>query len=173
MSIERDIINTTNVSDSELKERFEKDLKRKELKSRLVTVLDRGLTGDRLHVELPPDVYGEWVPNDKMEIYRMQSMGYSIDKIYASKRALHSDGTEGTSIVADAIFMTCPMENKELIDEIKIEQYNTANSPRGGKQKEELDFMAEARNVGLPSEMKSRVDPATIESIKDALTSTT
>lgn len=165
-------INLTTKSEQELlAEHKAKQEARAELKARLVTVYSRGVVGDRLSVELPPDLYGEWVPADKLEIYRMQSMGFEIDTQYASKRALHDDGTGGESRVADVVFMTCPMETKEVIEEIKRENYDSANNPRGGKQKEERDFIAETNSVGLPSQMKSRIDPLTVDNIRDALSS--
>src|SRR5690242_7548495 len=43
---------------------------RAERKARLATILDRGFVQDRLTVELPPDVHGEWVRNDPLEIQR-------------------------------------------------------------------------------------------------------
>jgi hypothetical protein len=164
--------NLTEKSDaelvSELKARQEK---RAAAKAKLVTVLDRGVTGDRIQVELPADKYGEWVPNDKMEIYRMEAMGFHVDTEYASKRALHDKGGDGTSIIADTIFMVCEKETKELIQEIERERYEAANSPRGGRQKEERDFANEAKQVGLPDATKSRIDSTNLSSIKAALDS--
>jgi hypothetical protein len=164
--------NLTEKSDaelvSELKARQER---RADLKAKAVRVLDRGVTGDRQQVELPDDKYGEWVPDDKMEIFRMEALGFHVDKEYASKRALHDAGGDGTSKIADTIFMVCDREMKEVIDEIERERYEAANSPRGGKQKEERDFASEAKQVGLPDATKSRVDSTTLSGIKAALDS--
>lgn len=140
---------------------------RNERKAKLVSVLDRSVAGDRLRVDLPDNVYGEWFPNDKLEIYRAEAMGFKVDEEFACKRALHDDGTGSKSIVGDVIFMTCPRETKELIDEIRKEQYEAINSPRGGRQKEERDF---ANNSELPTQMKSRVDSVNVEQIRAAIT---
>lgn len=161
-------VNLTNKSDQDL---IAEVKRRQELKAKLVTVLDRGLVIDRLHVPLPADVYGEWFPNDKVEIYRAQSMGFEIDTKYAKNRALHDDGTGDKAIVGDAIFMTCPREVKEIIEEIKREQYIAANSPKGGKQKEERDFASQANSVGLPAKLDSRIDSTNVDHIRAALTS--
>jgi len=115
-----------------------KELTRVEKKARIATILDRGVVGDRLNVDLPNDRYGEWVPKDNVEIYRMQALGFEIDKEYAKARALHSDGTEGASVVGDVIFMTCHKEVKDLIEEIKRENYDRVNAPR--RSKEEIDY---------------------------------
>lgn len=159
-------------SDTQVMKEHKDKMDRKDLKAKLITVLDRGVTRSRLDVnrELPPGVYGEWFPNDKMEIYRAESMGFKIDYEYANKRALHDGGPNGPAIVGDAIYMTCPLEVKEVIDEIRREQYEAANNPKRGKQKEERDFQAEAQQVGMPDQIKSRVDSATVENIHAALT---
>lgn len=167
MSTNKVDVNLTSKSDAEL---LDKVRARQELKAKMVTVLSRGVVHDRLHVETPDDVYGEWVSNDKSEIYRMQTLGFEIDKKYARQRALHDEGAGDTAIVGDVIFMTCPREVKEVIDEIRLEQYQSANSARGGRQKEERDFDSDTANVGLPSQIKSRVDSATVDNIKAALT---
>lgn len=165
-------INLTEQSDAELEATFKELQRRRDLKARLVTVLDRGQVGDRLHVDLPPGVYGEWISKDKMDIYRVQSMGFEIDNIYATKRALNDDtaaGAEGAT-VGDVIFMTCPREVKDLIDEIKKEQYQENNNPRRGKQKEERDFEHTAEAEGMPVQIKSRVDGVNADNIRNALT---
>lgn len=164
-------INLTNETDHTLVENTKK-LDRAEIKRRMVSVLSRGVTLDRQQVPLPEDKYGEWVPNDKVEIYRMQSMGFEIDTKFAAQRALHEgQGTGGASIIGDTIFMVCDRVYKDVIDEIRRESYEAANRPRGGQQKEERDFANEASAIGLPSELKSRIEATTVEDIKNALNS--
>jgi hypothetical protein len=97
-------------------------LTRSQKKAKLVEVLDRGITVDRLKVDLPPELYGEWVPNDPGEIARMETLGFEIDKEYSPKRSLHGSGS-GEGRVADVIFMTTSRETKELIDEIRNEKF--------------------------------------------------
>lgn len=140
---------------------------RSEKKARLATILDRGMVGDRLHVELPDDKYGEWVPNDKVEIYRMQSLGFEVDKEYAKRRALHNDGTEGISIVGDVIFMTCDRDTKDIMEEIKRENYDRVNSLKGAK--EEKDYSNNLKNTVTPSLVNSSTEIVDNDAIKDAL----
>ena len=92
-------------------------------KARLVRVLERGRVADRLHVDLPSDVHGEWILNEQMAITTARLKGFEIDDKYAVKRGLHTDGT-GKPIVGDVIFMTMPMEDKELLDEVARDMYN-------------------------------------------------
>ncbi|KKM76313.1 hypothetical protein LCGC14_1381440, partial [marine sediment metagenome] len=54
----------------------EKAEKRKIRRARLATILERGRTVDRLHVELPEDVHGEWVPNEQKDILHYESLGF-------------------------------------------------------------------------------------------------
>ena len=89
---------------------------RGELKAKLAAILDRGVVQDRLMVELPDDVHGEWVLNNQMEINRLKSLGFEVDTVYAPRRAIHGDGSN-SGIVGDVIFMTCPKIIKEVIDE--------------------------------------------------------
>src|SRR5262245_3511703 len=116
----------------------EPTLTRDERKARLASVLDRGIVADRLKVDLPSNLHGEWVFNDPTEIFRMEALGFKIDDVHAPKRALHSKGDSG-SVVGDVIFMVCERETKDMIDEIRREQYARLNS-KGPKQKEEKDY---------------------------------
>jgi hypothetical protein len=163
-------INLTDKTDQAVVTEHRKRLTKEEIRAKLVTVLERGITIDRLHVDLPPEVYGEWVANDAVEIYRMESLGFTVDTEFAKKRALHDNGTGERGIVGDAIFMTCPIEYKEVMEEIKRENYALANSPKAGRQKEERDFANITKAEGLPSEIKSRIDPTNLSNIRAALT---
>lgn len=143
MSIEREVETTVGkvAENKPLQE-----LTKAEKKARLASVLERGLTIDRLKVDLPPDLYGEWVPNDESEISRMQLMGFEVDTTYAPKRALHGSGS-GEARVSDVIFMVTNAETKALIDEIRKDKFiETHGSPnrdkRTMKQKEEAEFQS-------------------------------
>ena len=154
-------------------DRIKQKKDRADIKARLAVVLERGIVNDRLFVALPPDVHGEWVPNNKEEIYRMEAMGFKIDLEYAKKRALHNDGTDA-SIVGDVIHMTCPRVVKEVIDEIRKEKFDAMHNPKKGKQKEEREFI-ESATAGLKDshmhidEEGSSVSSASREQILAAL----
>jgi hypothetical protein len=110
---------------------------RAQKKARLAVLLDRGFIQDRLKVPLPDDLHGEWVRNDPIDIQRLRTLGFEVDTQYATSRSLHNDGT-GSAVIGDVIFMTTSRENKELIDEIRHEQFLRSNSPR--KAREEKQF---------------------------------
>lgn len=148
MSEERDILHTDpkgkgmSLSDmvKESQDRNVGTISRAERKKQLAQVLERGRTVDRLTVDLPPSVYGEWVLNDEVEIARMESLGFGIDTEFAKRRRLHSEG-DSKSIVGDVIFMTCSREDHEILEEIKQERYKIFHGDKKKKgQKEEADF---------------------------------
>lgn len=129
-------------------EEMERDLaeakaKRLKLKGVISQALDRGMVAQRVHVDLPPEVYGEWVRNDPFEIDRLKGIGFKIDDKYAVDRALHGDAA-GNPVVGDVIFMTCPKEVKEVIDEIRADHARDKHGPRK-KQQEEQNFEALTR----------------------------
>lgn len=142
------------------------ELTKAEKKARLATILDRGFVHDRLVVELPNGLYGEWVINEPTEITRMRSMGFELDNEHANKRALHGGAGIG-NVVGDVIFMTAPMEVKEIIDEIRMAKFQELNGKPNRvnhEQKEEAEF---AKNASLPTineSSESGVDAAAIKS---------
>ena len=143
---------------------------REQKKARFASVLDRGIVGDRLRVDLPDGLYGEWVPNDQMEVFRMETLGFKIDTEYARKRVLHSKG-DAASYVGDCVYMTCPKENKEIIDEIRTEQYQRLNGPKS-KQKEERDYSKQAetlQEVGIRPMVESSINAARKTDLEAAL----
>lgn len=141
-------------------------------KARLATVLDRGMTADRLNVELPPNLYGEWIPADDNEIVRMQGMGFALDHEYAPKRALHGGGT-GESRVGDVVFMTCPRETKELIDEIRHEKYIETHGRPGDvvkNQREEKELAASMKGTeGITGVTESSTAHANAAALREAI----
>lgn len=145
-----------------------KELSRAERKARLVTILDRGYVNSRLIVELPDDMYGEWVVDDATEITRMQAMGFDIDTVYAPKRALHGSA-ENRAKVGDVIFMTAPREVKEIIDELRAQKFQELNgkpNQTNRVQKEEREF---AEGAALPTMQESSASEVNATALKEAI----
>ncbi len=112
-----------------------------EAKGRLVSILERGIVGDRCAVPLPPHLYGEWVADDASEMSRMEALGFVPDTVYASSSALHSDGT-GRAKVGDVVHMITSRENKDLIERLKAQVREQRHGKPGAKQqREETDFI--------------------------------
>lgn len=131
---------------------------RSELKARLAQVLERGIVADHLHVDLPAGMHGEWVPNTKAEILRMQALGFQIDTTYAKKMALHSDSTD-KAIIGDTVFMTCSADTKAVIDEIAREKFDRihGNPKKNREQAEDREFRDNNRTLGMPAIVESNV----------------
>lgn len=181
MSTERAVqtpIGAGNITTEEIKA----TMSRTEKKARAARILDRGITADRTMVEnLPSNLHGEWVANDPLEIHRMKILGFQIDDKYAIKRALHSEGGDSMSIVGDAVFMITDKENKEVIDEVRYEQYIRMHGTRAQKAelnlaqdgvKEEKEFKAQVGAIDLPIIEESKITQARKDEITDALQKT-
>lgn len=141
-------------------------LSREERKARLATVLDRGVVHERLKVDIPPHLHGEWVRRDPMDVDRMRTLGFWVDNQYATKRAIHSDGTSG-NVVADVIFMVTTRDNKELIDEVRLEQQlRSARNP-----KEATEEMLEKHGVPgiIPTFSESKQHSLNMNDVRAAL----
>lgn len=138
-------------------------------KARLASVLDRGVVQDRLTVALPPDVYGEWVRDDPLEVHRLRTMGFEIDREHAPNQALHNDGS-GAARIADVVFMTTSRENKDLIDEIRHEQMMRLHDPRKSREERELQAGIAAESGGdVPTFVESQTRTARTADVAAAL----
>lgn len=151
----RDYTETPNIIEQgvvspEALKRIEK-AEKGELKAKLAAILDRGIVEDRLTVDLPSHLHGEWVRNDPLEIKRLETLGFTIDREYANKRSIHTDGSD-SAIVGDVIHMICPREIKEVIDEIRHEQVIKQHAKKTikGKEmnKEEIDLLTNIQHEG-------------------------
>lgn len=162
-------------------EQINAQMTREEKRARVVRVLERGIVADRTTVEnLPPHLHGEWVERDPLAIERKRALGFWIDKEYAPKRALHSDGTD-SSIVGDTVYMVCLKEDKEIIDEVRYEQYIRMHGTNAQKKmmgfnvdgvKEEKEFKAQAENADIPIIEESKFTTARKDELVAALQTT-
>lgn len=128
-----------------------KRAERGELKAKLASILDRGIVEDRLKVDLPSDLHGEWVRNDPLEINRLKLLGFKVDEEYATKRSIHSDGSD-SAVVGDVVHVVCPKEIKEVINEIREEQILRQHAKKkvkdGEVNKEESEFLQDVAKEG-------------------------
>lgn len=126
--------------DTPLQEQAKKSLRElldsgddKELRARVVEVLERGILNDQLAVALPADKHGEWVSNEPRDIHRMKMLGFEIDREYAMSNALHNDGS-GNPVLGDVIFMTCPKKIKDIFEQERMKRYKDRHIGKKGKQ---------------------------------------
>lgn len=140
-------------------------------RARIAEVYSRSVTEDRLNVPLPDDLHGEWVLVNELEIARKKALGFVIDDQYATKVAMHNDGT-GKPIIGDVVHMITTKENKKIIDDIAKEAYVEMHGTREQKkgQKEERDFAAATGATEIKAtEVKSKADRVTGKEIIESL----
>lgn len=116
--------------------------------ARVARVLDRGIVADRLSVDLPGDLYGEWVPRDQLEVERKAALGFWIDTEFAKERALHTTG-DGAAVIGDCVFMVCTKQTKALIDADRRRRFDDLH---GKKKKGENKQFTESveEKLGMP-----------------------
>lgn len=143
---------------------------RAERKARIANVFGRGLVATKLDVKLPDGTYGEWVRNDKSEISRFQAMGFRRGKeSELGQVSMHNAGTDDI-IVGDVTLMIAPMEVKEIIDELRDENFKKRH---GDYSKVEMGSTVEERefktNSPLPVIDESSNARANQSQIREAL----
>lgn len=174
MGQERDVISPSGETRKFNKDYIEK-LSPEQLDEEVATILDRGFTNLRLNVALPPDLHGEWVPNDPGSIAEMQAKGFEIDTKYAMGNALHNDGGNLPK-VGDTVYMTCP---KILYDSIQRVRAKKFEEMHGTKKKvkntrEEKDYVSQEHGpIKTVNESSKELVGATeivnaVQAVKDA-----
>lgn len=133
------------------------DEQKKAFKSRIARVVTRGFIVDRLNVQLPDDVHGEWIRDEPVAVAEARALGFEIDDKYATKEALHTDSS-GKPKIGDVVFMTMPKWQKEIIDEAKKDEYARHHGVRRGtKPAEESQYeTAIPRETPVINESKTK-----------------
>lgn len=174
MSIERVVTNVETGEAMSLKSALDKSPEegtRAEKKAKLVQILSRGMAVDRLRVDLPENLYGEWIPNDQAEIQRMELLYFKVDTEHAPKSKLHDTG-DGKAVLGDTVFMTCSRETHEILEEIRREEFVKANGPPGETvttQREEAEYASATDRIGVPMIQESLARVAKKAEIEKAL----
>ena len=89
-------------------------------KAKLAQVLDRGMVSDRLVVkDADPRKHYEWCRDTEIDIDRWRSLGFEVEK--ERGEGLHGKGDD-RRVVGDAVLMSCPKENYEILEELKAER---------------------------------------------------
>lgn len=126
---------------------------------RLVSVLGRGFTYDRLAVDLPADIHGEWV--HESEVSAMKVIGFELDKKYAVGQSTETRA-DGAAKVLDVVFMTCPKRHHELIQKAKdIIKERRQGDPRKPHREITMDDLN--LDLGRGSSIKSTITDRTVD----------
>ena len=145
MSEERDVTDLKTNSTIAL----DRSMSKSDLRAKMVEILDRGVTSDRLHLDVDPDIHYEWIPNKTEDINTYKTYGFEVlsRKYVRGGNPLHEQGGDEI-IVGDVIAMGCSKARKEVIDEIRLERFTAMHGkPGSNTQKEEGDFSNAARTL--------------------------
>lgn len=130
------------------------EMTKDERRARLIEIRDRGAAIDRLHVDVPPTVYQQWVPDNPIDIANYKLMGFEFDTEYAVLSNTH--GTkDGKIVMGDVVSMVAPIEVREMIDLLALEKYEEMHGPIGSgdvdtqSEEKEARGRAEVGGAGL------------------------
>lgn len=142
---------TSTLTDEQLQDELNKRIEaRKQLKANLrVNLLDRAAVTTALDLSfLPPHLSGQWVRNETLRINDLRALNYEVYKDNVN-RGLHDANADGSIVVGDLILMTCTKENREIIDELRREEYNQRHGKPGDNrpQLEERAFIADQQTL--------------------------
>lgn len=158
MAQERNEINVSPKNNSSISE-----AQRKEFRAKAAKVVTRGFVVDRLNVETPEDVHGEWIRDEPVALAGARALGFELDTKYAVNSALHTDAT-GKAKVGDVVFMTMPKWQKEEIDKLKQEHYNRQHGVKGNKPVEETEY-ASKLDKSMPVINESKTTNASLSTL--------
>lgn len=116
-------------------------------KRRQVEIADRSFLNDRLNVNLPEGLHGEWVGRDDFSQYQAQSKGFIDGTEYLGQFNKLYETSDGKSAVGDVTFMVIPKWKQEA-----YEQHNALVAARkSGLNPEYVSKMEEqyAQELGL------------------------
>lgn len=161
----------TELTDDELQAELNKRVaERARLKSGLrVNLLERSAVSSALDLSfLPKHLVGQWCRNETLRINDLRALNYEVYKS-ETNRGLHDANADGSIVVGDLILMTCSRENREIIDELRKEEYNQRHGKPGDNrpQLEEKAFLAEQNtlvgsSIGTANESRATAVPAPI-----------
>ena len=117
-----------------------------EYKRRLFETADRSFVNDRLNVELPDNLHGEWVGVDDFSQFHAQAKGYIDGSEYLQAHNKLHERPDG-STVGDVRFMVIPKWKYEAQQEqakIMAERQSGINSDTANEQ-----YKAYAAKLGL------------------------
>lgn len=151
MPEEREVNTTSGVTEKfNIAEIYDENITPERLHALAVEILDRGVTHSRFQVHLPPHLHGEWVPRDAIAVREYQSKGFKIDHEFANNNAIKEQSGEHGNVIGDVIFMTCPMNWKNILDAEKHKRFVEMNGSPSDVRKakaEENSYTNEAKKL--------------------------
>lgn len=178
MSEQRTVINGTATPDlspeqTTLNSQIAERLKKKQ--NLRAIVLERGSSYNSMDVKLPPTLHGEWIRNEPKRIMEAMEIGFQVDREYAKKQLtadgkfLHDANGDGSAVIGDAIFMVCDKETRDIVEELRHEEYIRRHGKPGdvnqllAEEKAFLTNQSTIESTRITSSTGSRATPVAID----------
>lgn len=116
---------------------------------------DRSYLNDRLNVELPEGLYGEWIGKDDFSQYQAKAKGFVDGSQYLGEFNRLYETADGKSAVGDVVFMVIPKWMKEEQQRV-ADAYAARRSGINAKDVDEAEkVMAEQMGLGVEKNEKT------------------
>jgi hypothetical protein len=120
----------------------------KEFKRRLFETASRSYINDRLHVNLPDDLHGEWIGIDDFSQYHANLKGFVDGSSYLTAENQLFQRPDGSTL-GDVKFMVIPKWKYDAMQEIaQLESARKAGLR--GKAETDAMYSQYAQSIGLP-----------------------
>lgn len=116
---------------------------------------DRSYLNDRLNVELPDGLYGEWIGRDDFSQYQAQAKGFVDGSQYLQKYNKLYETADGKSAVGDVVFMVIPKWMKEEQDKVAQEIADRRSGIRARDVDETEKALAESIGLSVDRDAKT------------------
>jgi hypothetical protein len=116
---------------------------------------DRSYLNDRLNVNLPEGLYGEWIGKDDFSQYQAKAKGFVDGTQYLGKFNKLYETADGKSAVGDVVFMVIPKWMKDEQQRV-AEAYAARRSGINAKDVDEAEkLMAGQMGLGVDENEKT------------------
>lgn len=129
---------------------------------------DRSYLNDRLNVQLPAGLHGEWIGRDDFSQYQAKAKGFVDGSDYLGEFNKLYESADGKSAVGDVVFMVIP--KWKYIEQIKVAEAFAAR--RSGINARDVDeaekLQAESMGLGVAGDERTTarvIDGAELNSI--------
>lgn len=116
-------------------------------RQRTIELADRSYINDRLNVQLPEHLYGEWIGTDDFSQYNASLRGFVDGSEYLSDFNRLHEGAVGSS-VGDVKFMVIPKWKQDIFVEAAQEE-SRRRAGFSGPVPEEAGYKQQAKNEGI------------------------
>lgn len=122
-----------------------------QFRARTIEAADRSWINDRLVVDLPEHLHGEWHSTDHGTQMISQATGFVDGSEYLSERNVIHDGPDGKT-VGDVKFMVIPKWKYQVIQEEKLREADRRSGLNADYQGDQDRALAQQIGLGVENE---------------------